>query len=241
MGVILAAAPAMPALADFTGQIALEQGRADDDGQELRSLRSIETDLVLVTAPKTADSSGIDDDMDPETDSPPNEESGLSQADNHESLRQDAPIILRRRTVTAAQTVPALPLHLRTIRRSRASEDPLGQLDYETLPAAPAQSSPALPATRTPPRFAAAKMADGLLEKYDLQAQTQLLRGHYCHSEVRRSCLTIFSPINNYNQVQFILDLENLCNRLLIVPKPARVSALRAELTALNHKLPAEV
>ncbi|XP_006458116.1 hypothetical protein AGABI2DRAFT_199389 [Agaricus bisporus var. bisporus H97] len=224
MGVILAAAPAMPALADFTGQIALEQGRADDDGQELRSLRSIETDLVLVTAPKTADSSGIDDDMDPETDSPPNEESGLSQADNHEPLRQDAPIILRRRTVTAAQTVPALPLHLRTIRRSRASEDPLGQLDYETLPAAPAQSSPALPATRTPPRFAAAKMADGLLEKYDLQAQTQLLRGHYCHSEV-----------------QFILDLENLCNRLLIVPKPARVSALRAELTALNHKLPAEV
>lgn len=42
-------------------------------------------------------------------------------------------------------------------------------------------------------------------------------------------------------KVQFLLSLENICNRLVIVPKPARVSALRAELTALNHKLPAEV
>lgn len=42
-------------------------------------------------------------------------------------------------------------------------------------------------------------------------------------------------------QVQFLLSLENICNRLLVVPRPARVSALRAELTALNHKLPAEV
>ena len=32
-----------------------------------------------------------------------------------------------------------------------------------------------------------------------------------------------------------------IANRLLVVPRPARVSALRAELTNLNHKLPAEV
>lgn len=43
------------------------------------------------------------------------------------------------------------------------------------------------------------------------------------------------------NKVQFLLCLENICNRLVILPKPARVFALRAELTALNHKLPAEV
>lgn len=190
MGVVLAAVPAMPALADITGQIALEQGRADEDGHGLRSLRSIETDVVVVPPPKTADSSGIDDDLDLENDSPQREESNLpisGRADNQEVLRQDSPIILRRRTVTASQTVPALPLHLRTIRRSRASEDPLGQLDSEISFAAPTQSSPSLPATRAPPRFAAVKRADSLLEKYDLPAQTQLLRGHYCHSEVRRS------------------------------------------------------
>jgi hypothetical protein len=42
-------------------------------------------------------------------------------------------------------------------------------------------------------------------------------------------------------QVLFLLMLESISNRLLVVPKPARVSALRAELTALNHQLPAEV
>lgn len=42
-------------------------------------------------------------------------------------------------------------------------------------------------------------------------------------------------------QIQFLLALENISNRLLVVPRPARVSALRAELTAMNHKLPAEV
>ena len=42
-------------------------------------------------------------------------------------------------------------------------------------------------------------------------------------------------------QVQFLLGLETISNRLLVVPRPARVSALRAELTNLNHKLPAEV
>ena len=45
----------------------------------------------------------------------------------------------------------------------------------------------------------------------------------------------------DFCKIQFILALENICNRLLVVPKPARVSALRAELTGLNHLLPAEV
>ncbi|KAI0375002.1 kinase-like protein [Pilatotrama ljubarskyi] len=57
-----------------------------------------------------------------------------------------------------------------------------------------------------------------------LRRKMHLLRSHYCSSEV-----------------QFILALENICNKLLVVPKPARVSALRAELTGLNHMLPAEV
>jgi phosphatidylinositol 4-kinase len=51
-----------------------------------------------------------------------------------------------------------------------------------------------------------------------------LLRSHYCRSEIR-----------------FLLLLEDISNRLLVIPKPARVSALRAELTGINHNLPAEV
>lgn len=200
IGVVLAATPGMPALADVTGQIALEQGRADDDGRELRSLQMIETDIVPGIVLKAVDSTGMDDDVD-EVDSPQMEESVPSspsfsgQADNQEVVHQATPII-RRRTIAAAQTVPALPLHLRSIRRSRASEDPLGQLDSEIPPTAPHQSSPSLSAVKSPPRSAAPNTVDILLEKYDLYAQTQLLRGHYCHSEVRRSLALNSAELN---------------------------------------------
>lgn len=66
--------------------------------------------------------------------------------------------------------------------------------------------------------------AEMLLESYDIEAQRQLLRSHYCRSEFR-----------------FLSALEDISNRLLVIPKPARISALRAELTSLNHNLPAEV
>lgn len=66
--------------------------------------------------------------------------------------------------------------------------------------------------------------ADALLATYDIEAQRQLLRSHYCRSEFR-----------------FLSALEDISNRLLVIPKPARNSALRAELTSLNHNLPAEV
>lgn len=66
--------------------------------------------------------------------------------------------------------------------------------------------------------------AESLLAAYSLAAQRQLLKSHYTRSEIR-----------------FLLLLEDICNRLLVIPKPARISALRAELTSLNHNLPAEV
>lgn len=74
-----------------------------------------------------------------------------------------------------------------------------------------------LPSDRSP-------APESLLASYSLDAQRQLLRSHYCRSEIR-----------------FLLLLEDISNRLLVIPKPARVSALRAELTGINHNLPAEV
>ena len=48
---------------------------------------------------------------------------------------------------------------------------------------------------------------------------------------------------SNYfrNQTQFLSALEDISNRLVAVPKAARLSALRAELALLNKDLPAEV
>ncbi|OMP83572.1 Phosphatidylinositol 4-kinase PIK1alpha [Diplodia seriata] len=48
---------------------------------------------------------------------------------------------------------------------------------------------------------------------------------------------------SNYfrSQTQFLSALEDISNRLVIVPKPARLSALRAELALIAQDLPAEV
>ncbi|WWC90413.1 uncharacterized protein L201_005348 [Kwoniella dendrophila CBS 6074] len=80
-----------------------------------------------------------------------------------------------------------------------------------------ASSNRLYPLDRPPP-------VEAILATYSADAQRQLLRSHYCRSEVR-----------------FLLLLEDISNRLLVIPKPARVSSLRAELTSLNHNLPAEV
>lgn len=85
-------------------------------------------------------------------------------------------------------------------------------------------SVPAFPTVKHDQVLAHMPSAESLLAAYDLDAQRQLLRSHYCRSEFR-----------------FLQTLEDISNRLLVIPKPARVSALRAELTSLNHNLPAEV
>ncbi|KAF8636645.1 hypothetical protein AX17_003453 [Amanita inopinata Kibby_2008] len=225
LGLILAGAPGMPLLTETMGEVAIEQGRADEDGNDLRSLEQ-DGDVIqvarLTLAPEQEE---VNDDAkdDEDQDSSPSFENIPSSIPLVSIDAPKCPALSRRRTIGAAQTVPALPLHLRTIRKSRASEDPLGQLDFEQT-STPFQSSPSISMTPTPLRSATINQADTLLDKYDIASQVQLLRSHYCRSEV-----------------QFILNLEGISNRLLVVPRPARVSALRAELTALNHKLPAEV
>jgi phosphatidylinositol 4-kinase len=54
--------------------------------------------------------------------------------------------------------------------------------------------------------------------------KTRLLRQHYFRS-----------------QTAFLTALEGISNRLVVVPKPARLSALRAELALISQDLPAEV
>ncbi|KAI7885089.1 hypothetical protein K492DRAFT_234424 [Lichtheimia hyalospora FSU 10163] len=66
----------------------------------------------------------------------------------------------------------------------------------------------------------------------EYSALSQLSRDH------RRSLLR-----SNYfrSEMQFLLALVDIATRLVIVPKQARTSALNAELTLLNHNLPAEI
>ncbi|EIE81522.1 hypothetical protein RO3G_06227 [Rhizopus delemar RA 99-880] len=62
------------------------------------------------------------------------------------------------------------------------------------------------------------------LSKMSIKNRRNLLRSNYFRSEI-----------------QFVLTLVDIATRLVIVPKEARMSALHAELTLLNHNLPAEI
>ncbi|KAJ7155948.1 kinase-like protein, partial [Mycena crocata] len=224
ISMILAGTPGMPQLTEIMGEVAIEQGRVEEEGAQFKSIESQDEEIASYGSPSTA-SLSLDDDDDvdePDDDYPIRgnvSSPELMLPNGYTSTR----MLGRRRTVEAAQTAPALPLHFRNIRRSRQSEDPLGQLDAEAI-ATPYQSTPSISSARHPPRTASFNLADVLLGNYDTPSQVHLLRSQYCRSEI-----------------QFLLTLENISNRLLVVPRPARVSALRAELTALNHKLPAEV
>lgn len=101
--------------------------------------------------------------------------------------------------------------------KSRVNLVPIHQ-PFHSVPELSGRGSPGLRGySRTP-------SADAMLHAYSLDAQRMLLQSHYSRSEIR-----------------FLLHLEDISNRLLVIPKPARISALRAELTSLNHNLPAEV
>jgi len=230
IGMMLAGAPGLPLLTAVTGEVAIEQGRAEEGDGGRPWERQPEDAPVRVSAENSDDDADGD-----EVDSP----ASGSLGDKEEVLPAQSSVRLSKKPgPVGAQTLPALPLHLqRQIRKPTISDDPLGQADYDAP--SPSHSSPSLASPRTPVRAIYMTRADSLLERYDTQSQIQLLRGHYYLSEVRR-CLDI-APHSDTAQVQFLLNLENICNRLVIVPKAARVSALRAELTALNHKLPAEV
>ncbi|RIB04011.1 kinase-like domain-containing protein [Gigaspora rosea] len=62
------------------------------------------------------------------------------------------------------------------------------------------------------------------LEEHSPEWRRRLLKGNYFQSEP-----------------QFLLTLQDISTRLIIVPREARQSTLRAELTLLNHNLPAEI
>ncbi|KAJ7449827.1 kinase-like protein [Mycena latifolia] len=227
ISMVLAGTPGMPQLTEIMSEVAIEQGRVEEEGTQFKSVESQDEDIASYGSPSSASLSLEDDgdDMDePEEDHPIRGQVSspeLVLPNGTSSTRIQS--LGRRRTVEAAQTAPALPLHFRNIRRSRQSEDPLGQLDAEAM-STPYQSTPSISSARQPRTTTSLNMADVLLGNYDMPSQVHLLRSHYCRSEI-----------------QFLLTLENISNRLLVVPRPARVSALRAELTALNHKLPAEV
>ena len=269
MGVVLASTVGMPALAGCAGKVAVEQGRMEIEGQEVsRGKVDVEEDKGSDGPRGGRDPvvpsirlEGDDEAGTPEQSDTP-DRAGSSDEDNDqdglwtgrsnvndfvvESADGNGPSGSRRANRLPrdpSATSPSLTIAPHLLRQNTL--DPLDQFPSRHAQALPSRLSakPLLP-SRSVPSFSAhleantdlsrsrkstdsrsdLRTPEGLLELYSPADQTRLLRSHYCRSEVR-----------------FLIALEDISNRLLVIPKLARVSALRAELTSLNHMLPAEV
>ncbi|KDQ07933.1 hypothetical protein BOTBODRAFT_180280 [Botryobasidium botryosum FD-172 SS1] len=243
MGSMLAGAPGSPRLTPISGKMAIEQGRMEDGEQRIRQFGPMEEDQAvsvpsntIVPGEEASESPTAEAESDEEEEEEEDVEAYARQSslssrpaglEGFNPMSSNATLVQNfaspaHPTPRAAQTSPSLstvPLRAQPSynvlkARSSASANPLSNPPFLSSPSVSTRASPARSDTTPEP----------LLERYDPTRQGQLLRSHYCNSEVK-----------------FILMLESISNRLLVIPKPARVSALRAELTALNHNLPAEV
>lgn len=186
IGVVLAGVPGMPQLTEIMGEVAVEQGRIPEAGAEVRNFESQDHDFDFGLNSSISTSHTDDEgDDDSDTPSPPYDQlhSDPRSVPNLTLPGSNTSTISRQRRNEAAQTAPALPLHLRGMRRSRISDDPLGQLDSEPI-SSPYQSSPSISSSRPPLRSASTNVVDVLLATYDSTSQMHLLRSHFCRSEV---------------------------------------------------------
>jgi len=230
MGVMMAS-PGMSGLADLAGGWAVRQGRRPLDDDEGRSRVEVDKAGGSDGRLRGNSNSGSKDE----------DESGDEQAGPSSYKANIPPSTPISHVSGPSATTPNLysPATGSGISRSTTPQpkgtDPFGQLPSSpsdmirsdtTLPRhQPFHSVPDFSYTNARYGSGDRPLApENLLATYSLEAQRQLLRSHYCRSEIR-----------------FLLLLEDISNRLLVIPKPARVSALRAELTGINHNLPAEV
>ncbi|KAI8715499.1 hypothetical protein NCS52_01057700 [Fusarium sp. LHS14.1] len=116
-------------------------------------------------------------------------------------------------------------------------------LEMKSLEAKLSTSSLPLPSPRPPTRPTTPISAGNVPRPGDVA------RRHSHHSKAVLA-MNELSPVQktrllrqNYfrSQTQFLTALEGISNRLVLVPKPARMSALRAELALISQDLPAEV
>jgi phosphatidylinositol 4-kinase len=209
LGLVLAGAPGMPHLTEVMGEVAIEQGRAQDEGQEIPRPANQDDDVVRgVSSVQSANTTEEDDNdleeestADDPTSTSPEETTmtylrGMSELNTFGHPKPKDGPTGRRQTIGAAKTSPALPLHMQSVRKPKLSDDPLGQNDPE-LPlrsTSPYQSTPSI--SSHPNHSSTSSGVDFLLQKYDLQSQSHLLRSQYCGSEVcyslllSRPCLT---------------------------------------------------
>lgn len=242
---MLAGAPGLPQIAETTGQVAIEQGRVgDSDERKPRPFHAGADDDDYFTAPSQSTSTvhlrqdEPDNDLEPDSDN----DTGPEDSDEEEdvdtfgqttmsklNIPPTTPITNGRSPGGSSNSATSPPTRgSSSTRRSPGDTQPSPQgsslsrratsgpsrttpsLVRRTTrstvfaqPSSPSHSTPSLQLARGSSMTARDSLEDPLL-RIDPTIQAQLLRGHYCRSEV-----------------QFVLQLESIANRLLVVPKLA--------------------
>lgn len=216
MSSLLAGAPGLPQLTLTTGRVAIEQGRIPDDKGIPQPFQAGDDDdvagglspssSILLPKPEEleVDSDELEEDIeesDEEQDVDTFGQSTMSKLavpidlksiDRAATLpppevkKQKQSNLVRRTTIGPSRTSPAL---VRAEFRSRI---------LHQRASSPSASSPSLHTLTSNPT------QEDITQRIDPLIAEQLLRGHYCRSEV-----------------QFVLALESISNRLLVVPKLA--------------------
>ena len=140
----------------------------------------------------------------------------------HKDLRRQA----------AARPPPMVRAPSAHHRPSLLAMDPEARLSSSSLPDFRDPKSSPLP---TPPATA------GLGPKADHVARRHVPRPLTPTALNRPQKIRLLRSNYFRSETQFLSALEDISNRLVIVPKPARLSALRAELALIAQDLPAEV
>lgn len=187
VSMVFAGSPGLPALSRVMGEVAVEQGRIDWQGRDVKSLERYEDDLARGNAvsPYERDIEDdeldspleLDDAKDAEVPEPSPTPSAGVKPENGIAGRQ------QRKVNRAVRTSPDLSFPRKEDRLPRFSDDPLGQLDPITPPGV-TQSVPSLPAGKRSHQPSYSNASEALLSMYDFGSQIHLLRCHFCRSEV---------------------------------------------------------
>ncbi len=193
MSVVLASSPGLPALSRVMGEVAIEQGRLDQHGEDVKSLERYEDDLVRGRTMSSYERPVEGDEVDsPEEDVEDEEAPGDSPA-SFGGVNFESNIAGRqqREMNRAVRTSPNLSLLRKEEQPPRFSDDPLGQMDPTTPPAV-TQSVPSLPSISQTHQSSLSNASEVLLNRYDFGSQIHLLRCHFYRSEV---CEYLFASI----------------------------------------------
>lgn len=196
VSMVFAGSPGLPALSRVMGEVAIEQGRIDRQGRDVKSLERYEDDLARGKAVSSYERVIEDDEVDSPLELDDSKDAEVSEPSPKPSagVNPENGIAGRRsrKVNRAVRTSPDLPFPRNEDRLPRFSDDPLGQLDPITPPGV-TQSVPSLPAGKRSHQPSYSLGLEALLEKYDFGSQIHLLRCHFCRSEVRRHLLVSIS------------------------------------------------